>query len=217
MSQGGRRILNVDRDKDEITISGAGVTIGAGSFLTNQGSYNLEMTGMADIFNLDLVTLYENKRSENSWLNPYVNTEAGEITQTMLQNVITRCENTYRATIDYINCGDNAFTHYMELLKKESRQVNTTKLAGGTTGLKFNEIDVVRNQFAPRDGMQFLDTTRFVIDQVCDWEWIEGPTRSILTQIGRTPTYQATLVKYADLMCVTPGAMAQLTGMTAPV
>lgn len=213
----GLRVMDVNHDTDEIRIAGAGVSVADGDFITNQRSYNLEMTGLADIFDLTTESLYGNKRAENSWLNPYVKTGVGEISQSMLQDVITRCENYYRATIDYINCGDEAYNHYMEMLKAESRQVNTTKLKGGVSGLKFNEIDVVRNQFAPKDGMQFLDTNRFVIDQVADWDWIEGPTRNILQQVGNTPTYHATMVKYADLMCLTPGAMAQLTGMTAPV
>ena len=83
--------------------------------------------------------------------------------------------------------------------------------------VKFNNIDVVRNRFTPVDGMDFLDTDKFKIDQVSEWDWIEGPTRSIFVQNGNTPTYNATLVKYADLMCVTPGGMARLTGITKPV
>ena len=62
-----------------------------------------------------------------------------------------------------------------------------------------------------------LDTTKFCIDQVNEWDWIEGPTRSIFTQSGNTPVYNATLVKYADLMCLTPGGMARINGITDPV
>lgn len=211
-----RRILNIDRAKKEVTVSGASVGDVSGGYITAQGSAGLEMTGLADLFNIDAAQLYGNTRADNSWLNPKVNKTAGEITQGLLQETITEIEDAYNVKIDYISAGNDAFIHYMNLLKAESRQVNTMTLAGGVTGLKFNNIDVVRNRFTPADGMDFLDTSKFKIDQVSEWDWIEGPTRSIFVQNGNTPTYNATLVKYADLMCVTPGGMARLTGIEAP-
>ena len=212
-----RRILNIDRKTNEITISGTAVTVPEGAYITAQGSAGLEMTGLTDLFNVGAAQLYGNTRADNSWLNPTVNTAVGEISQGLLQNTITGVEDAYNVKIDYISAGNDAFIHYMNLLKAESRQVNTMTLAGGVTGLKFNNIDVVRNRFTPVDGMDFLDTSKFKIDQVSEWDWIEGPTRSIFVQNGNTPTYNATLVKYADLMCVTPGGMARLTGLTQAV
>lgn len=209
-----RRILNIDRKTNEITISGTAVTVPEGAYITAQGSAGLEMTGLTDLFNVESAQLYGNTRADNSWLNPTVETSVGEISQGLLQNTITGVEDAYNVKIDYISAGNDAFIHYMNLLKAESRQVNTMTLAGGVTGLKFNNIDVVRNRFTPVDGMDFLDTSKFKIDQVSEWDWIEGPTRSIFVQNGNTPTYNATLVKYADLMCVTPGGMARLTGLT---
>lgn len=212
-----RRILNIDRNTNEITISGTAVTVPEGAYITAQGSAGLEMTGLTDLFNVGAAQLYGNTRADNSWLNPTVETAVGEISQGLLQNTITGVEDAYNVKIDYISAGNDAFIHYMNLLKAESRQVNTMTLAGGVTGLKFNNIDVVRNRFTPVDGMDFLDTSKFKIDQVSEWDWIEGPTRSIFVQNGNTPTYNATLVKYADLMCVTPGGMARLTGLTEAV
>ena len=211
-----RRILNIDRGKKELTISGTAITVTDGAYITAQGSAGLEMTGLNDLFNIEAAQLYGNNRADNSWLNPTVDNAAGELTQGLLQKTITDLEDSYNVKIDYISAGNDAFIHYMNLLKAESRQVNTTKLAGGVSGLTFNGINVVRNRFTPADGMDFLDTSKFKIDQVSEWDWIEGPTRSIFVQNGNTPTYNATLVKYADLMCVTPGGMARLTGITAP-
>lgn len=212
----GRRILDVDRSSSEITVSGTALAVTEGAYLTVQGSKDLEMTGLTDIFNTTATTLYGLTRSENSWLNPLVKTSTGAIAQDKMQDIISGQEDAYNCKIDYINCGNDAFSSYMLLLKKESRQVNTTRLAGGVSGLKFNDIDVVRNKFAPKAGMDFLDSSKFVIDQVGEWDWIEGPTRSIFVQNGSTPTYNATLVKYADLMCVAPGCMARVSGITDP-
>ena len=80
----------------------------------------------------------------------------------------------------------------------------------------YNCAQSVLLPFAPDAGMDFLDSSKFVIDQVGEWDWIEGPTRSIFVQNGNTPTYNATLVKYADLMCLTPGGMGRMTGIADP-
>ncbi len=211
-----RRIINVDRANKTITISGTGVVITSGAFITCQGSKDLEMTGLTDLFNTSATYLYGNTRATSGWLNPTVKTSVGAIGQDKLQDLITELEDAYNVKIDYISAGNDAFVSYMLLLKKESRQVNTMRLAGGVTGLKFNDIDVVRNKFAIPAGMDFLDTSKFRIDQVGEWDWIEGPTRSIFVQAGSTPTYNATLVKYADLMCLTPGGMGRMTGLSDP-
>ena len=210
-----RRILNVDRTKKQITISGTGVVITAGAFLTVQNSHNLELTGLTDLFNTSAATLYGNSRSANSWINPIVKA-GGEISEATMQETITELEDAYNVNISYISAGNKAYVSYMKLLKQYSRLVNTEVLEGGAEALKFNAITVVRNKFTPVDAMDFLDPTMFSIDQVSEWDWIEGPTRSIFVQNGGTATYNATIVKYADLMCVCPGGMARLTGITDP-
>ena len=60
------------------------------------------------------------------------------------------------------------------------------------------------------------DTSLFTIDQVADWEWIEGETRQVLHQKPGYPTYTATVAKYCDLMCALPGGIARLNGVAAP-
>lgn len=210
-----RRILNVDRTKKQITISGTGVVITAGAFLTVQGSHNLELTGLTDLFNTSAATLYGNTRATNSWINPLVKA-GGAISEATMQDVITQTEDAYNVDISYISAGNNAYISYMKLLKQYSRLVNTETLEGGAEALKFNANTVVRNKFTPVDAMDFLDPSTFSIDQVAEWDWIEGPTRSIFTQVAGTATYTATIVKYADLMCVCPGGMARLTGIADP-
>lgn len=211
------RIKAVDRNAMEITVDSS-ITVGTGGncLAVVQGSLNLEMTGLEDIFDTKLTNLYGLARKDYPWLNPYLHEKAGPLDQGMLQDAISRQEDAYNVHINYISCGSKAFISYLKLLKQESRQVNTTRLAGGATALTFNGIDVVRNKFTPTDAMDLLDTTKFCIDQVGEWDWIEGPTRSIFVQNGSTPVYNATLVKYADLMCVTPGGMARISGIKDP-
>ena len=68
-----RRIVDVDRANKTVTLSGASIgsgTITSGDFLTVQGSYNKELTGLGAIFG-DSNKLYVLTRSSNKWLTPY--------------------------------------------------------------------------------------------------------------------------------------------------
>lgn len=211
-----RRIKNINRATDEITIDGASVTVGEGALITAQGSYNLELTGLGDLFDLNLTQLYGNSREENDWLNPHV-ASGGEISDVLLHSTITDQEDAYNVQLDYIRAGNKAYQSYMKYLQAKTRIVNTTKLEGGAISLEFNGRNIVRDKFMVPDAMDFLDPSKFYLDQVGEWDWIKGPVGGIFVQQGNTATYNASLVKYADLTCVTPGGMARLTGITDPV
>ena len=209
-----RRILNIDRKTGTITVSGAAVSVTAGMLITAQNSYNLELTGLGDLFDTASTTLYGNERATNDWINPHVEESAGAISDTLLTEAIMRQEDAYNVTINYIRAGNSAYNAYAKYLEKRARIVNTTRLEGGFTAIKFGEHPLVRNKFMTPDAIDFLDTSKFYLDQVSEWSWINGPTQGIFTQNAGTPTYNATLAKYADLMCVTPGGMARYKGVT---
>ena len=62
--------------------------------------------------------------------------------------------------------------------------------------------------------MYLLNTSEFALHQLCDWQWLAGEDGRILKQNAGAPTYSATLVKYADLICNKPAGQAKLTGIT---
>ena len=78
-----------------------------------------------------------------------------------------------------------------------------------------NGVPLTRNKFMPDDAMDMYDTSLFTIDQVSDWEWIEGEARQVLHQVPGKPVYTATIAKYCDLMCALPGGIARVSGVTA--
>lgn len=213
-SAAARRILNIDRSTNTITVSGAAVSANAGMLITAQNSYGLELTGLGDLFDLSSTSLYGNERATNDWINPLVKESAGAISDTLLTEAIMGQEDAYNVRINYIRAGNNAYHAYAAYLEQRARIVNTTKLEGGYTAIKFGEHPLVRNKFMDPDSIDFLDTSKFYLDQVSEWGWIDGLTQGIFTQNAGTPTYNATLAKYADLMCVTPGGMARYSGIT---
>lgn len=213
----GLRIVDVDRLAGKVRLNGT-VTAAEGDYLTIQGSAGYELTGLGKIFESiegDTQTLYGVNRSEYSWMRPYLNSAFGVISESGIQKVVELLEDSYNITIDHINCGSTAYGYYMELLSERRRMNDVMTLDGGHKALSFNGIPLTRNKFMPDDAMDLYDTSLFTLDQVSDWEWIEGEAKQVLHQVPGKPVYTATIAKYCDLMCALPGGLARLSGVTS--
>lgn len=214
--ESGLRIMDVDRQNGTVRLSGA-VSASDGDYLTIQGSAGYELTGLGKLFETidGSSRLYGLNRNDYSWLRPYVKEGFGAISETGIQKALELLEDSYNVTVDHINCGSAAYGHYLELMNQRRRIADVTTLEGGHKALTFNGIPLTRNKFMPDDAMDLYDTSLFSIDQVSDWEWIEGETRQVLHQTPGKPVYTATVAKYCDLMCALPGGIARLKGVTA--
>ena len=91
------------------------------------------------------------------------------------------------------------------------------ELAGGYKALTYNGIPVVADRFVEDDAMYLLNTDDFTLHQLCDWKWLEGEDGKVLKQNAGFPTYTATLVKYAELVCDKPNGQAKISGISATV
>jgi len=213
----GLRVVDVDRLAGRIRLDTA-VTAAAGDYLTIQGSAGYELTGLGKIFEKisgTNQTLYGVNRSEYSWMRPYKDEAFGAISESGLQKVMEHLEDSYNITIDHINCGSAAYGYYLEMMNKRRHVSDVMLLEGGHKALSFNGVPLTRNKFMPDDAMDMYDTALFTIDQVSDWEWIEGEARQVLHQVPGKPVYTATIAKYCDLMCALPGGIARVSGVTA--
>ena len=211
----GLRVLDVNHLTGAIKLSQA-VTCAAGAYLTVQGSAGYELTGLGKLFGGGSGTLYGLNRADYSWMNPYESAAFGAITESGLQKVIDHLEDSYNVTVDHINCGSDAYGHYLELMNQRRTICDATVLEGGHRALTFNGIPLTRSKFMPAAAIDLDDTSLFTLDQVADWEWIEGETRQVLHQKIGYPVYTATIAKYCDLMCALPGGIARLNGVAAP-
>ena len=88
------------------------------------------------------------------------------------------------------------------------------ELKGGYKAISYNGIPLVSDRFIGNDEMYLLNTKEFTMHELCDWQWLEGDDGKIIRQIAGHPTYSATLVKYADLICDKPSGQAKLSGIT---
>lgn len=211
----GLRIKYVDR-LNKVVIFTSQVTLTEGDVLYVQGSKGNEITGIGAIFN-NSVNLYGLTRADNKWLTPYTSTTAQEISDNLIQSAVDFLEENSGSNINFISCGAAVRRAYLDYLACYRRNVDVMTLSTGHKAISFNGIPMVTDRFVEDDTMFLLDTTKFTLHQLCDWEWIEGEGGNILRQKPGYPAYTATLVKYADLICDQPNGQAKISGIKSTV
>ena len=210
-----RRIVDVDRASKTVTLSGASISSGmisSGDFLTVQGSYNKELTGLGAIFS-DSATLYGLDRASNKWLTPY-KTTASTLTDVTIQKAIDTLEEVAGSNADFIVCSGGVKRAYQDYLITNRTNIDVMNLQGGYKAISYNGIPVVSDRFVPAGTMYILNSGDFKLHQLCDWRWLEGDDGRIIKQVTGKPVYTATLVKYADLICDRPIGQAMISGIT---
>ena len=212
----GLRIVSVNRANKTVTVDTTPSTVAEGYTAYVQGSKDNEITGLGAIFGAG-ETLYGLNRAENGWLNPYTSTASKEISDDLLQTAVDYLAENSASEIDIITCGAGVRRAYMQYLSCYRRNIDVMNLAGGYKAVSFNGIPVVADRFVEDGELYMLDSSKFTLHQLCDWEWIEGENGNILHQKAGYPTYTATLVKYADLICDQPNGQAKFTNISSTV
>lgn len=164
-----RRITDVDRDGKKITLSGSVLTgtVTADDFLTVQGSYNKEITGLGAIFG-DTEKLYGLTRAANKWLTPYKKT-ATALTDVVIQKAIDALEEVAGSQADFIVCSGGVKRAYQDYLITNRTNIDVMNLQGGYKAISYNGIPVVSDRFVPQGTMYILNTADFHLHQLCDW------------------------------------------------
>ena len=214
-SNTGLRISYVDRTAKQVYFTTTPATMNSGDVFYVQGSKGNEITGLGAIFGTG--DLYGLSRTSNKWLSPYSSTTSQEISDTILQEAVDFLEENTGSNIDFISCGAGVKRAYQQYLACYRRNIDVTTLEGGYKAISFNGIPVVSDRFVEDDVLYLLDTSKFTLHQLCDWEWIEGDGGKILRQKAGYPAYTATLVKYADLICDQPNGQAKFSGIKSTV
>ena len=181
-------------------------------FATENG-FNCEITGLGAIFGTGTY-LYGLKRADNTWLNPYKKTSVGSITENAIQTAIDEINEISGADVDYIACSSKVRRFYQDAMSTYKRNIDVMDLQGGFKALSYNGIPVVNDRFVDDDTMYLLTTKDFELCQLGVWEWLESDDGRIIKQKEGYPTYSATLVKYAELLCNRPNSQAKITGIT---
>lgn len=218
------RIASIDRAKKIVKFSNATLVASTyketGHVLCVQGSYKNEITGLGAIFG-DTATLYGLSRENYTWLKPYVadisvqktSKEMTDITDTTMQKAIDILDEEYDSKVDFIVCSSGVKRNYQEFISSFRSNIDVMNLEGGFKAISYNGIPLLSDKFVEDNTMYLLNTKEFNLHQLCDWQWLEGEDGRVIKQTANKPTYQATLVKYADLICNKPCGQAKITGI----
>ncbi len=217
----GFRVTYVDRTGKEIYLSlPAGMDANAikeGDKLYVQNSKDFEITGLGAIFDDAKSSLYGLTKADYKWLKPYSSTGETEISDSLIQGAIDFLEEASGSQINYIACASGVRRAYQEYLGAFRRNIEIMELQGGYKAITYNGIPVVADRFVPEGTMYLLNTGDFTMHQLCDWKWLEGEDGRVLKQNAGYPTYSATLVKYADLICDKPSGQARISNILSTV
>ena len=208
----GVRILAIDRENKKIKINSS--TLPAkDTVIYVQGSKDQEITGLGAIFKTT-GTLYGVDKSNYTWMNPYIKTST-TIGDEEMQLAVDTLEETTGSVVDFIVCSSKVKRLYQKYLQTYKRNIDIMELNGGYKAISFNGIPLMSDRFVADDTMYLLNTSEFNLHQLCDWKWLEGEDGKIIKQNAGYPTYSATLVKYADLICNKPNGQAKISGITS--
>lgn len=205
------KVTAVDSVNRLVTITGNASPGAIGYGIYVHGSFGQELTGLGAIFS-DSSELYGLSRADHDWLNPIIEEGVESITELAVQKAIDEVEERSGGKINFIICSWGVRRALINVLSKY-RECNSIDLVGGARAISFNGIPVVADRFCPKGTMYLLNTDDFRLHQLCDWQWLEGDN-GVLKQLAGRPVYEATLVKYAELMCYRPCGQAVLRGIT---
>ena len=211
-------IIYVDRVNKTFTYSSsATVTISSGYSIYVQGSKDYEITGLGKIFDSSATSIYGVSKTDYPWLKAYVDSTEKTISDIVIQEAIDFLDMNVDSQVNFITCSSQVRRYYQEYLSAYRRNVDITELEGGYKTITHNGIPVVADRFVDEDTMYLLNTNDFTLHELCDWKWIEGEDGRILKQTQGYPTYSATLVKYAELICDRPCGQAKISSIKASI
>ena len=183
-----------------------------------QGSMGKELTGLGKIFDTTQETLYGVERAQNHWMNPYSISIAsgntmGNLSDISMQAVVDHLADGFDSNVDFIVGSSGVKRNYQYYLTSYRSNIDVMNLKGGYKAISFNGVPFVSDRFAPQNTVYMLNTAEFNLHQLCDWKWLEGEDGRVLKQSANSPTYTATLVKYADMICNKPCGQARIEGV----
>jgi hypothetical protein len=209
-----RRIKSVDRANNTVLLDGsAKVTTIATGFVTEQGSYNLEITGMEQIFK-STGNLYELARETYSWLIPQLFPNAGAISDKGIMKSMMQVNDYTGGNTDLLAAAGDVYLEYGDYLEATKRNVNTLTLEGGFKAINCAGVPMVPDKNIKSGKLELLDTTQWTFHQLADWDWMQDQNGSILKQVAGYPKWTATLRKYGEVICDHPAAQAEMSGIT---
>ncbi len=213
LGKGPMKVVSVDRVNNTIKYDTSDFTtsITANAKLYVQGSKDNELTGIEALFSG--TTLYGLNKADYNWLNSFHDNAESEISDIRIQSAIDFLEENADSSINFISTSRQIRRAYQQYLNIYRKNVDIVELANGAKTISHNGIPVYADRFVEPSSMYLLNTDDFTLYELCDWKWIEDEGGRVLRQNAGYPTYSATLVKYAELICDKPFGQGKISNV----
>jgi len=206
-----------------INFTGYPATAANDSIYILDGSHNTpgscEFSGIRDAVASDTAGSYAGlARTTTGWTATF-----GSASEAL---TLSRMEDAYLAAKEYAQMDDkyiilvnkSLYKKYGDILTSMRRTVQEADLLGGWTGLEFaagaGRVGVFLDYDVPDGEVIVLNLDTWTLCQVSDLQWLEDPNGGGLLRLQNTITYQATMVWFANVMCLCPAANAKETRKT---
>ena len=212
----GACIVSVDRSNNKITldkVSSTFITANLSKYKCYvQGSKDNELTGLGELFGSS-TSLYGLNRADYKALMPILRSQTANTTlsETFIQECLDYVELNSGYQPQIMVAATDAYYTLVKLIMSYTKNIDAVNLKCGVTSVAYNGIPLTRNKYVQPKSILMLNPDLFTLHQLCDWEWLTSNNGAILTQKEGYPTYSATLVKYADLICNRPNAQGKIT------
>lgn len=216
------QIIAIDENAKEITLSAnptAALSSAASSsygFITVQGSYGREITGLSSVFDNTVTSIYGVNKAANPWVKPYSVSAGHDIDDTKLTDAVSYARDRRNTKIDLIMCSPSAYRAYEYYMKEGASNYNIVdkrKFVGGSTGYEIlcgeQLVTIVREKFVPDGKMWGVDSNQFTLRHT-GWDFA-AYKGDIFTLINGTSVYRALLANYMELICKMPGGCIEIT------
>jgi len=167
-----------------------------------------KMTGLQSIFDDEII--YGLKRADFDILQPKRIENFGEMTYLKLQKAI----DDMGGAVDMILCCASTKYAYQSDCFRAKAHIDVMEVENGIKAISHLGIPIIWDRNCPHGEMYLLNTKHFKLHQICDWRFLESECGSILRQVQGKPTYTATLVKYADLICDNISKQMKISGVS---
>lgn len=216
---GPKRIINVDPSTKTITIDSA-VTTTHGGFITVQGSYNNELTGLKAIFDSSVTSLYGITKSQNTWIYPQSVDAEYEMSDLVLYRAVALSKRMTGSDIDMIMMADDTFLAYQNYMRESNVViVENSTYVGGAAGYKIvvgnRKIDVVNEPHVPSGKAWCVDTNKFKFETT-DLAFADEQGSNVFIRMENYPRYRALLVQYGNIICSNPGGCVEIINCVEP-
>ena len=206
-----RTVLAIDPIEKVVKLSGEPIPAGFVSGRLYLDTVEEELTGLAGLFNNSAV--YGLSEDEYAKIKPIDYFIDGSIDEQTLLQMIDAVEERSGSAPNMIICSFGVRRALINYFTSMGTRLQTMELEGGYKSISVNGIPVIADRFCPKGTMYLINTDDFKLCQLGDWEWMESEDGKILHQIPGKPVYTATLVKYAELLCMRPNAQARIWGI----